>query len=132
MGSIYELIICFVFIVFGVVKTIKYINIFKKHSVEIPAVIKKSEDLDSSYDDPFQLEVEYTYLSKLYNVILNAYIFAKPKAEEIIRIKIDPDNPQSALYYGINNRFYYVRIIGHVIIILAFSIYFFYWVVIAD
>ncbi len=107
MNITYGVVMAFIFIVAGIVMTIREIKLFKYHDIKLLATVIEVSELDSANYYNYLLRVEYIFLSKQYNVFIKSSVFKKPKISSEITIRISSKNPNSAGYYGKNDISYY-------------------------
>ena len=79
--------------------------------------------MEETDNEAYSVFVEYEYLSQRIDTMINSFLFVKPKVNDVITIRINPNNPSEAVYYGKKNLYFYFSIFLFLIIILAFIYY---------
>lgn len=128
MGSLYELAICLIFIGAGIFSIYKIVIEFNRHSVEVWADVIESSEVTIYKNHTIEILAEYCYKSQEYKVPFATSLFKKPKKGDKIKIRISPQKPNDVVYYGKDNKFYYISLIFSSFITGILTIYFFYWI----
>src|SRR6478672_10445127 len=116
-------------IVLFVIRLIKYIYIFKKHNIEVPAVILNTDDqcLDNNEDETHNLKVGYIYKNEKLESTFKTFLYKSPLIGTEIIIRIDSSNPNKVKYYGSHNKHYFIHIIGMIVVIIVSILYLLYY-----
>ena len=123
-------IVPFLFFIAGIFILYKTIRTRKIHNVKKNAQVLEVTGIAFEEKGTYRIYVEYEHLLEKHQVYINTHIFKKPEVNQIIVIRINPDKPNEAVYYGKNDNFYFVEICTSWVIILSmlgYCVYYLFW-----
>jgi hypothetical protein len=126
MENVFSILISAIVVVSMTIALFKYVKKFKSQSVRVEAKVMESVELDFNDSDTYKIRVLYTYESLDFETVFSFYGFKQPGKNDKIKIRINPDQPSDAGYYGQRDKLFYFVSVVSFIVLTAFATYLFY------
>lgn len=120
MGNIVALLVCVFFLIYFIVSEVKLTMKFLRHNIIISATIVDGGALPFEDDDSNFVKVSYSYNQHVYTSIVRFFSFqSTKKTGSVIKIRIDENRPESPVYFGGKNFYFYFTFVLYGILIAA-------------